>query len=139
MAGNLNLEIEGLEEFERDLMKAINKSPTEARTTLRKTANAFRKSAKKRTPDSGIAHEKKLKKKYGVKIKEKGVDMTALVYNSAPHYHLVERGHNLVKNGKTIGFVTGQHMMEKTKNEFEGIVPEEFEKMIDKVLREERL
>ena len=30
-------------------------------------------------------------------------------------------------------------MMEKTKNEFEGIVPEEFEKMIDKVLREERL
>lgn len=62
--------------------------------------------------------------------------MAVLVYNSARHFHLIENGHNLVKNGKTIGFVPGKHIMEKTRNEYQDIVPEEFQKMADDILKE---
>ena len=60
---------------------------------------------------------------------------TALVYNSARHYHLIENGHNLVKGGQIIGFVPGKHIMEKTRNEYENIVPQRFEQMVDDILK----
>ena len=60
----------------------------------------------------------------------------ALVWNSAPHFHLIEDGHQLVRGGRVIGFVPGKHIMERTRNEYEDIVPEEFEKMADDILGE---
>ena len=68
-----------------------------------------------------------------------------LIYNDAPHFHLVERGHQLVRGGKlgeggkVVGFVPGKHMMEKTKNEYEEIVPEKLEKILDDILKERDL
>ena len=65
--------------------------------------------------------------------------MTALIWNSARHFHLIENGHNLVKNGQIIGFVPGKHIMEKTRNDYKDIVPEKFEEMLDDILRESDL
>ena len=63
----------------------------------------------------------------------------ALVWNSAPHFHLVENGHQLVRNGRAIGFVPGKHIMEKTRNDYKEIVPERFEKMLNDILEESDL
>lgn len=131
--------MEGIDELERDIREAIETCPRELRKGLNNIANDFRKSARKRTPDNKQHKgnpKLKLKRCYGkwpfVKDDETGV----LVYNSAPHFHLVERGHNVVRGGRVVGFAPGQHMMEKTKNEFEPIVPERLEEILDKILEE---
>lgn len=135
---DFNFTMEGMEELERDLTEAINEYPVTMREGLKDIAKDFRKSVRAKTPD-GNSHKgdarTKLRRKFGIKMMEDGVASLALVYNSARHFHLVENGHNLVRGGQTVGFVPGKHMMEQTRNEFEGVVPERFEKLCDKVLR----
>ena len=142
--GALDFKIEGIEELEDDIRKAVEICPGELKKELNKLANDFRKSARKRTPD--YKHHRgnprlKLKRRYGKWAFAKDDKTGITIYNDAPHFHLVELGHNLVKGkeGRVIGFVPGQHMMEKTKNESEEIVPERFEKTLDDILRESDL
>lgn len=135
---SMEFSIEGLEELERDLREAIEECPETMKEGLKDIAKDFRKSCRNRTPD-GKNHKgdasKKLRRKFGTKIIDEGLIVSALVYNSARHFHLVERGHNLVKDGQVIGFVPGKFMMEKTQEEYRDIVPERFEKLCDEVLR----
>lgn len=135
---NMEFNIEGLDELERDLTEAIREYPATMKEGLKDIAKDFRKSARARTPD-GINHKgdakTKLRRKYGIKVLEDGLTSLALVYNSARHFHLVEDGHNLVIGGRTVGFVPGKHMMEKTRIEYEDIVPDRFRELCDEVLR----
>lgn len=133
-----NFQMEGIEDLENDIRKAIEECPKKLKKELNNIANDFRKSARKRTPD--YKHHKgnpklKLKRCYGKWAFVEDDKTGVLVYNSAPHFHLVEQGHNLVRGDQIIGFVPGQHMMEKTKNEYEEIVPERFRNILDEILR----
>lgn len=134
----LEFEFEGLDELERDLRDAIDMYPDEMRKELRKVAKDFKKSVLEKTPD-GEHHrgdpKKKLRKKFGIRTRKDGDQHIALVYNSAPHFHLVERGHVVVRKGRAVGFAPGKHMMERTQNEYEDIVPERFRQICDEVLR----
>ena len=137
---------EGLEELEQDLKKAIRKAPIQAKETLTEVAKDFKKSAKKRAKSetkhvkrNGDGEKKAIARKWGHKLVDDGVGSTALVWNSAPHFHLVENGHQVVRGGRVVGFAPGKHIMEKTRNEYEDIVPERFEKMVDDILRESDL
>lgn len=139
-------EIDGLEELERDLEKAIRKAPAQAEETLLGIAKDFKKSAKKRantelhhTKRDGDDKKKAIERKWGHKLVDDSVGTAVLVWNSAPHFHLVENGHNLVRGGHTVGFVQGKHIMEKTRTEYKDIVPERFRKMIDDILQENGL
>lgn len=143
MAEGLNFEIEGLEELQRDLETAIKKCPAQAEETLKGIGKEFRNAARKRAnaelkphDREGDQKKKAIKKKWGLKMVDDNLGKTVLVWNSARHFHLIENGHNLVKGGHIIGFVAGKHIMEKTRNEYEGIVPEKFEEMIDDILKE---
>lgn len=135
---NFDFTIEGLDELERDLSAAIEEYPATMKAGLKDIAKDFRKSVRARTPD-GKDHKgdakTKLRKKFGIKMLDDGVASAALVYNSARHFHLVENGHNLVRGGRTVGFVPGKHMMEQTRNEYESIVPDRFEDLCDAALR----
>lgn len=142
MAEGFEFDINGLEEIEHDLKKAIQKAPAQAEEVLTDIAKEFKQSAKKRA-DSELKHikregddkKKAIKAKWGHKLVDDGLGATALVWNSAPHFHLVENGHNNVRGGRVIGFTPGKHIMEKTRNEYEDIIPERFEQMIDDVLK----
>ena len=143
MAAGFEFEVEGLEELEKDLTEAIRKCPVQAEKTLLKLAKKFKKSAKQRAETELQPHEregeqqgKAIRDKWGHKKVGDNLGMAVLVYNSARHFHLIEDGHNLVKNGKTIGFVPGKHIMEKTRNEYKDIVTKEFQKMTDDILKE---
>jgi len=143
MAEGFDFQIDGLEELERDLKEAIRKAPAQAEETLIEIAKDFKKSAKKRANSELKPHDregdqkkKAIKRKWGHKLVDDNVGATVLVWNSARHFHLVENGHNLVKGGQIIGFVAGKHIMEKTRNEYENIVPQRFEQMIDDILKE---
>ena len=51
---------------------------------------------------------------------------------SDQHVHtVVENGHNLVRGGQVVGWVPGKHMMEQTRNEYQDVIPERFEKQIE--------
>lgn len=104
---------------------------------LRKIANDFKKSCKAKAPDGMTSKDasKKIRKKFGTRMQEDGATTLVLVFNSARHFHLVENGHNLVRGGRTVGFVPGKHMMEQTRNEYQDIIPQRFEKLCDEVLR----
>jgi len=141
-ASKCDFRIEGLEELERDLTKAIKRCPEQARETLSDLSKEFKKSAKKKANSELKSHErasnqknKAIKRKWGSKVIDEGVGMTALIYNSARHFHLVENGHNLVRGGRVVGFVAGKHIMEKTRQDYSNVVPETFEKMVDNILK----
>ena len=138
-----------LEQLEKELTAAIKKCPVYAGETLKELAKDFKNSAKKRA-NSELKHTKRegddkkfaINKKWGHELIDENLGMTALIWNNAPHFHLVENGHNLVKGGKLgkggriIGFVPGKHIMERTRNEYKDIVYERFEKMVDDILKE---
>lgn len=138
-------EMEGLEELESDLTEAIKKAPVQAERTLLKLGREFKKNAKARAEAELNSHPRKdgdgksIAEKWGHRKVDDSVGMAVLVWNSARHFHLVEDGHKLVKNGQTIGFVPGRHIMEKTRNEYKDIIPKQFEKMIDDILKERDL
>ena len=146
MADSFEFSFEGLEEFQHDLEKAIRKAPAQAEETLIELAKEFKNSAKKKANAEMKTHKreeseknKAIKRKFGSKVIEEGIGATALVWNSARHFHLIENGHNLVRGGRVVGFVEGKHIMEKTRNEYESIVPERFENMVDDILKERDL
>ncbi len=143
MAYSFEFSFEGMEELERDLEKAIKKAPVQAEETLKQLAKEFKNSAKKKANSElkphkreGEQKKKAIKRKWGTKIVDENAGMTALVWNSARHFHLVENGHQLVKNGQATGFVPGKHIMEKTRNDYRDTIPERFEKMVDDILGE---
>ena len=142
MAESFEFSFDGLEEFQRDLEKAIRKAPVQAEETLIELGKEFKKTAQKRAK-SETKHIKRegndkkwaIEKRWGHKLVDDGLGATVLVWNSAPHFHLIENGHQLVKGGHVIGFVPGKHIMEKARNDYKDIVPERFEKMVDDILK----
>lgn len=63
-------------------------------------------------------------------------DQTAIrVYNSAPHAHLIEKGHRQVtKGGKEVGFVKGKLVFEKSRKDFENTFYEDCENFVEDLL-----
>lgn len=142
MAASFEFKIDGLDELEHDLEKAIRKAPMQAEDTLLGLAKEFKNSAKKKAEAELKPHErtgaqknKAIRSKWGHKLMDDNLGMVALVWNSARHFHLVENGHNLVRGGHVVGFVPGKHIMEKTRNDYKDIVPKRFEKMVDDILK----
>ncbi len=143
MADSFEFNFEGLEELELDLEMAIKKAPEQAEGTLIELAKEFKKSAKKRAKVE-TKHEKRegddkkwaIERRWGHKLVDDYLGATVLVWNSAPHFHLVEKGHQIVRGGRVIGFTPGKHIMEKTRYEYKDIIPERFEQMVDDILKE---
>lgn len=142
MAAGFEFKMEGLEELQRDLEKAVKRAPVQAGETLEEIAKDFKADAKRRAnaelkphDREGAQKRKAIKKKWGHRLIGDRLGAAALVWNSARHFHLIENGHNLVRNGQTIGFVEGKHIMEKTRKAYEDVVPERFEKMADDILK----
>lgn len=83
MAAGLDFEIEGLEELERDLTKAIQTAPEKAKETLKGIGKDFKNAAKKRANSELKPHErtgseknKAIKRKWGTKVIEENVGAT---------------------------------------------------------------
>lgn len=146
MANEFRFDFDGLEELQRDLEKAIRKCPAQAEETLKDLAKDFKASAKKKANSELKSHDregdqkkKAISKKWGSKVIDESVGMTALIWNSARHFHLIEQGHNIVRGGRIVGFVPGKHIMDKTRNDYKDKVPKSFEEMLDKILKESDL
>lgn len=54
-------------------------------------------------------------------------------YKIAPHTHLIENGHKIVRNGKVVGWVSGKHMYRNALNELANELEQDAEKMLDEL------
>ena len=55
-------------------------------------------------------------------------------FKIAPHTHLVENGHKIVRNGKVVGWVSGKHMYRNALNELANEIEQSAEQKIDKLV-----
>lgn len=165
-------EIYGLEELRADISALLKEYPSEMTAELEKVTNDFKKDVNKKFPHSGKSGGNKSVAKQWKKdkLKEATTGMTTGVEltNNAPHFHLVEHGHNLIitperyaalQNGTAfsgqkhkgksnrgrsrninMGFVQGKHYCEKTRNEWNnGEFATRVEKHVDKFLKKHDL
>ncbi|OMC81869.1 hypothetical protein BK128_21545 [Viridibacillus sp. FSL H7-0596] len=119
----MSMEIEGLSEFQRDLLDvAQRRLPRETYKIMRKIGSKARTQVAKHArskvkKDSGNYHKKF---KRGRVFKDAEGQIVVRVINSAPHGHLIEYGHRQVtKDGHEIGFVPGKKVMEQGMGQFE--------------------
>ncbi len=129
-----DFETKGLTDFQQKLQTVERKAPDRIEDKLDKLGKDLRKGSKDKTP----VRSGKLKKKYKLFENEKiPGGYQKKMTNTAPHFHLIEKGHRLVtKSGKEIGFVEGEHMVERTMKEMEETVPEELEQWLDDLFKE---
>ena len=100
----------------------------DAEVSLKKSAGKMRKALKKASPVGNAAHPHKLNKSW--KLAMKGYSYNSLraeIRSTAPHFHLVNRGHRVVDRwGNTHGYDNRHvHFLENTvKDEWPAIKDE---------------
>lgn len=55
-------------------------------------------------------------------------------YKIAPHTHLIENGHHVIRKGKVVGWANGKHMYRNALNELANELEQDAEKMVDELL-----
>lgn len=60
----------------------------------------------------------------------------ATVFNQVEYAPYVEFGHRIVKNGKTVGFVQGRHMLAKSREEIAKIADDYAQKTVQQMIKE---
>lgn len=142
-----SFDLSELDDFSKKLLKQIEKEmPKETKKFLGKEASKLKtqtsKNAKKsiKNPSSGDkSYLKSIKK--GKPYDYKGDEKAVRVYSKAPHAHLIEYGHVMVrggkrgKGGKEVGFIKGKKVFENARKSFEGTFYKDAETFIDDMLK----
>lgn len=111
----------------RETMKFIRKEGTQLRKVTVKNARA---KVKKKTGN----YFKSIKKGRAYIYQGNG-GSSIRVYSTAPHAHLIEKGHRIVTPGGTEkGFKPGLHIFENSEKEFQNQFYEDIENFIDDVI-----
>ena len=128
-----SLEIHGLDELLQNMNTVINEYQDTAEKHLNKAGNKLKKMVKEASPDSGTTHKKKLNKSWKSKVTGTSAEDTEYqLWSTAPHYHLVARGHVIkTPGGKVKGFRQGNNFLQKAVDQFsaEDIAGKELEKL----------
>ncbi len=141
----IELDIDDLRE---SLVSAIRKYPDMAENRLRQVSNNFRKDVvekeKKVIVNDEIVKKNKITTTQGFKLsKTRGYNENMEVNFSAkaPHFHLVENGHEQVdKNGQVIGWVEGNHVVKRMCKSYEDhVMPFEVNKLLNDITKESGL
>lgn len=143
----VDITIKGLDELTADLEKLIAKYPDKAGDLLKKNAKDFRKQYVKElrsTAKHKSGKKKALEKLANTKIyplQGLGQKQFVEIGATSPHFHLFERGHNLIIPWMpwVSGYVEGRYVMKKSIDELEKRLPEIADQMCDELLKEGNL
>ena len=137
--------LEGIDDFEKlakDFKKVVKKYPDRCAKLLRKDAGSLRYNVVKKSKEVLNINPKSAKslgyaRNYKIsQVKGFGYNMYIEITSKSPHFHLVEKGHNLVKDGQIIGWVNGRFQMETTVKKYQEELPRSVKKMVDQLLNE---
>lgn len=130
-------DIHELTDFEQDLIKLANDTmPKESKKFLRAEGGKLRKNTLAKAKDK----VKKDTGNYFKSIKRGKVynydgSLAIRCYSSAPHAHLIEKGHRIVdKDGVEHGWKDGYFVFEEAEEEFQPTYFTDCENFIDEVL-----
>ncbi len=131
---NLN----GFTELQDSLQKAIKKYPDMGAERLENISKDFKKRVIQITKQSVDSHTGKLIKGFKLdKMRGFGVNMEKDFRGTAPHFHLIENGHNQVtKDGRNVGWVPGRLIVKQARDEYAEKMPQEMQKLIEDITRE---
>ena len=136
--------LSGFGELDEDLKKAIDYYPNKAEETLEKEGRKFKKLAKENTNKLVRVRTGNLTSGYrttkAVGYRENMEVNFLAERKSNPHFHLIEHGHDVYagEKGKAVkvGYKSGYHMIQRTKEEYKEILPKSLEAMRDEILKE---
>ncbi|MCD3206775.1 HK97 gp10 family phage protein [Clostridium botulinum C] len=133
---DVNFSLNGLNEIMEEFRQAEKRVPDLSEKILKKGMNKVKKLSKEKTPYRNKS-KKHIRDSYKIlPIEYESNGMNIKMTNKSPKFHLIEKGHRLVtKTGREIGFVPGQHMVERSMAEMEEEFPKQVEKMIKKILK----
>ena len=140
-----SIEISGMDELKISFEELAKKYPDTAGDLLKKDALKLRREIVGRSRELTNIKESKhsLGKLSSYKVSQiqgLGKNQYVEISAKAPHFHLVEKGHELkTASGKTIGFVQGVHFLDKATKEYEDKYEDHVEKMIENLLKKEKL
>nr|DAF80593.1 MAG TPA: putative tail component [Caudoviricetes sp.] len=124
------------EEFCEKLARAEMEFPRESEDALKKGARKMVKALQNNSPFTTVEHKNKLNKSWRMRIEgTSSNNLKADIYSTAPHFHLVDRGHvQKAPGGRVTGFVQGSHFLQKTiDDEGDDIQHEMGEKLLKKL------
>lgn len=147
----------GFDELEKSFKNLTKKYPNHADAMLMAQGRAVNKRTKALTPikTKKLRNSWRLKK---VKLYKNGKVRVVREQTTAPHGHLVEQGHEIIRGGKTRvrgrklnrvqrsirgiksgGYVEGRHMLKRAMIEAGRRFPVNAQKMLDKLIESEGL
>lgn len=144
----MGLEFTSLDEFEKKMLRLAQvEYPKEAKKLMRQLARDTIKLAKPNTP---VGPTGNLKKGWKVgKLYVRGDSMSIVVKNTAPHAHLIEKGHQrgrvfrtregnwkTAKGTKNVAFVPGNEMLSPAMKAIEQQIPSKLKAWITKMIQE---
>ncbi|GIP17767.1 hypothetical protein J40TS1_34090 [Paenibacillus montaniterrae] len=133
-----DFDLRELDDFAKDMLEFAERTvPRETRRFLMREGNKLKNLTIKRAK----LEVKQYTGNYIKGIKRGKVyifagDQSIRVYNSAPHAHLIEDGHRIIRNGKEVGFARGKKVFQQTEKEFEAQYVKDAEQFIDELLEE---
>lgn len=162
MADNsMTMSVDGLDDLMEAFERVVKKYPDRSGELLQTQAKLIRKEVinlvKNDTDTSGSSKRSLSKaKEYKIsEIKGFGENQYIEVSGVAPHFHLLENGHQIIlprtrKNkkgekvtlrngGKNVGFAVGYHFFDRAQKKRAEAMPNDLEKMITDILKEEGL
>lgn len=138
----MSIDFEGLTEFQEDLLEVAQKTlPREVNKMMGKAGTRLN-TVVKREARSAVDHTSGTGNYYrgfkrGKVFKDAEGKTVVRAINSAPHAHLIEYGHRLVRGGKDVGFVPGRLIMSAgaknfdSSGDFEKIISKELDRMLN--------
>lgn len=132
----IEIEMKGWDEIEQDIQTVEKEMPYARNEVLKKSGRKFINECKDKTPYRA-KDKKHIRDRYKLSDVKRTDDTDRVeTTNTAPHFHLIERGH-IKKNrkGEEVGFVPGVHMVQRTADEFEDEFSEIVGKLVDKMIR----
>lgn len=154
MATNFQIEVEGLEELQRDMLRASAIAPKEMNRALNRIGRKFRLNMKKRAEG---AYQTTQHITSGMSMSQVKVENYVMYTyfrpekrgNKAHHWHLQEEGYDLttprwhsrkkaIRNkdgGKRIRFIPGRHLVDQEVPGFTEYMSREAYKVVDEILK----
>lgn len=162
---DLSMQVDGMDELIESFETMVKKYPDRAGELLVKQAKDLRKDVVKMVKndtDVDSHHKRSLGnlKEYKISQVKGYLDKQYVeVSGVAPHFHLIENGHDIVtpktrtiktkddqkekitlsNGGKSVGYAAGYHFMDRAGKKRQIEIPKELEKVVEKLLKEEEL
>ena len=135
----------GIKEFDERLGACQKRAPARIITYLEKEGKQIRTAYRKKLKQEAKSDPKKklnhLRNGMQVNDVDKQQDndyknRLRMDYDISPHYHLVEYGHNVVRNEKIFGRVKGKYYFKRTILDMEKKIEKQRHKLTDELYKE---